>query len=264
MWFRVDAGMPEHPKILRVGGDAGWLHLCCMAYACRVSTGGFVPVEVLHRVSDRRNPQRLAEILVDAGLWEPAAGGWQIHDWDSYQVGASDQEERRQARRAAALAANHKRWHVDRSEADPDCPDCIRSDSDRIPFGDPIGIQRHDTTRHDTKQAFKSSDRQTDSRGVDEVGPSVSRNDQRTNDDGIGDLVDLAVAVAASRATGVRNLARWRTGTRRNVLAEHGDALRARRAEHPDETARAAVAAVLGIASTEVWRAEQQTRGGYA
>ena len=264
MWFRVDAAFPEHPKVVEAGGDASWLHLCAMAHACRINSAGFVSEKMLHRLSDRTNPARLAKVLVDVGLWEPAPGGWKIHDWEQYQLDASEQEQRRQARRTAALVANHKRWHVDRDAPDPDCPQCIRSDSEQTPNGSPDGIQRHDTTRHDTTQGFKSSDRQTDSRGVDKVGRSVGRTDQPPTDDGIGDLVDLAVAVAASRASDVRNLARWRNGTRRNVLVEHGDALRARRAEHPDESPRATVAAVLGIPSTEVWRAEQQpTRTGY-
>ena len=271
MWFRLDGGFAEHPKVIAAGGDAAWLHICAMSYVARMGTDGFVPSGLLSRLCDRRQPERLAERLVEVGLWDAAPGGWTIHDWHDYQPSAEELQVRRDAKRKAGTFGNHQRWHVERGIVDDECSHCIadaiaersqvRSQPDRMceSQSDRKRIAR-DETRRDETDPSSFPTRQTDQTGARTVGRSVGPGDG-SPEDGIGDLVDLAVAVAASRTAGVRNLARWRAGVRRNVVSEHGDALRARRGEHPGETPRAIVAAVLGIASTEVWKAEQSTKG---
>ena len=47
MWARIDDGMPDHPKLARLGTLrplAGWLHVCGICYCARYLTDGFIPV----------------------------------------------------------------------------------------------------------------------------------------------------------------------------------------------------------------------------
>ena len=84
-WIRLEDTFPEHTKIDAAGGDAAWLHVCGIGYCNRNRTDGFIPTERVHRLSDRKNPMRLAERLVLCGLWEiDPRGGWLIHDYLDY------------------------------------------------------------------------------------------------------------------------------------------------------------------------------------
>lgn len=107
-WVRFDDTFPEHPKVLSVGGDAAWLHVCALAYCNRLETDGEIPEGILHRLSDRKNPMQLAERLVAVGLWDHAAFGWVIHDYHDYQPSKADLEERR-ARVSAVRSQAGKR-----------------------------------------------------------------------------------------------------------------------------------------------------------
>lgn len=83
-WVRLEDNFPEHPKVATVGGDAGWLHVCAIAYCSRNLTDGFVPSGAIRQLSDRNKPNVLATRLVDAGLWELASNGYIIHDYLDY------------------------------------------------------------------------------------------------------------------------------------------------------------------------------------
>lgn len=99
VWVRLDEGFPEHRKVLAVGGDAAWLHVCAIAYCNRNETDGVIPRQVIGRLSDRRRVNLLAANLVDVGLWEPHVDGWIIHDYHDYQPSRSQlAKERQQAR----------------------------------------------------------------------------------------------------------------------------------------------------------------------
>lgn len=102
-WVKLDEGFPEHPKVLAIGGDAAWLHVCALAYCNRNLTDGFIPEYILDRLSDRKRPIQLAAKLVAVGMWEPSKGGWRIHDYLEYQASkAKVEEERAKARQRMA------------------------------------------------------------------------------------------------------------------------------------------------------------------
>lgn len=87
-WVRIDDGAPEHPKQIAVGAPAAWLWVCGLCYCNRQKKStGFIPaakVPLLYPFA-RPGAEALAEKLVEAGLWEKAAGGYQIHDYGEYQ-----------------------------------------------------------------------------------------------------------------------------------------------------------------------------------
>jgi hypothetical protein len=101
-WVKIDDSAPCHPKLLRAGPEAAWLWLAGLAYANRQTTDGVIPADALpalYPVEGWTRPKllRLAEKLVDVGLWHPAdAGAWAIHDYAHYQREAMrDEVERR-------------------------------------------------------------------------------------------------------------------------------------------------------------------------
>lgn len=118
-YIKVHDGMPEHPKVAKVGGDAGWLNVCAMAYCSRNTTDGKISATVVPRISDRRAPMKLAAQLVEADLWHdknstcdrcpPAAvGEYVVHDYLEHQRSKAQieamKEQRRSAGRSGGLA----------------------------------------------------------------------------------------------------------------------------------------------------------------
>jgi hypothetical protein len=125
-WLYVDDGFPEHPKAIAAGGDACWLWVCGFGFINRNDTAGYLPKTVVARLSDRKNPKRLATRLVEVGLWEDKGDSYYMHDYDVWNAKAM-------ARRAAARKAAETRW----SRGDPDAiahadamPTHMRSHSD--------------------------------------------------------------------------------------------------------------------------------------
>jgi hypothetical protein len=113
MWVKIDDGFVEHPKIAKVGLIGAWLQLQALCYANRNLTDGFIPTGIADSFL-RRGVLRLEErpdgrelkwtvgehsghqgldlpdtdwptVMIAAGLWEQVAGGYRIHDYDTYQ-----------------------------------------------------------------------------------------------------------------------------------------------------------------------------------
>ena len=171
--FNVSATMPEHGKIEAVGGDAGWLFICILAYCKRSKKDGLFPVAAVPRMSDRRQPLKLLARLAGERLIhepghdckdcpQPMPEFRVVHDWPYWQGTVAEETEARQADEASREAkglggayGNHRRWHLGRGREDVDCPYCdpslmrsdMRSDtdhssdqsSDRIPIGMRVG-----------------------------------------------------------------------------------------------------------------------------
>ncbi len=108
-YIKMSDTLPEHRKIVAVGGDAAWLHVCALAYSSRNLTDGVIPDAVVPRLSDRRQPGRLAAKLTEVGLWhaaghgckrcpQPHPGEYVIHDYLVHQRSAAKVEEIRHKR----------------------------------------------------------------------------------------------------------------------------------------------------------------------
>jgi hypothetical protein len=104
---RLADDFPHHPKIVQAGPLAGWLWACGLAYANRYATDGFIPAAQVRLLGDLPAPEEQARRLVDVGLWEVAKGGYQIHDFATYQP--SSEEVRRDREAAARRQAEFRR-----------------------------------------------------------------------------------------------------------------------------------------------------------
>lgn len=106
-WIRLDTAFPANPKIMDLV-DSGQhravvAHISMMCHVGRVGGDGYFSEGALRRYGITKKD---AAALVDAGLWLPAPGGYQINDWAEYQVS----DDAAQARSDKARRAAQKRW----------------------------------------------------------------------------------------------------------------------------------------------------------
>jgi len=102
-WVLVDDKVRNHPKVLAAGPLAAWQWVAGLGYASEFLTDGFIPKAALRALvpnQPHKTTLRLAEVLVDVGLWERADGGYRIHDYHDYQPTAARVREKRDAAKA--------------------------------------------------------------------------------------------------------------------------------------------------------------------
>jgi hypothetical protein len=92
MWSRLDDGLADHPKIYAAGtaigknGGAIAIGMFAMGliWVNRHLTNGHLPTAVVEGFPHVARPLFVAAALVDAGLWERAADGFCIHDYNAW------------------------------------------------------------------------------------------------------------------------------------------------------------------------------------
>jgi len=95
---RLDTGWHAHPKIVGLGWAAMGLHCWSISYSDHHRTDGFVPMGVWPSLG---GTSTAVKVLVAAGLWEPVAGGYRVHDYLDYNRSRADLEALEVQRRAA-------------------------------------------------------------------------------------------------------------------------------------------------------------------
>lgn len=85
-WIKVDAAIWMNPKIRAAGSQAAWLYVSGLGYASLAQTNGALPTHALPTLCPNRHRFRLAQRLVDVGLWHVTDQGWEIHDYQDWQV----------------------------------------------------------------------------------------------------------------------------------------------------------------------------------
>jgi len=114
-WARIDDGFDDHPKVLALldmedGAAAIGLWTLCLTWAHRNTrrkgkVPGLIPSTLPRRFVGAEG-RRLADLLVNVGLWEQVDDGWLIHDFAEYLPSA----EVSAARSAAGKKGAAKRW----------------------------------------------------------------------------------------------------------------------------------------------------------
>lgn len=112
-WVRLDTQFATNPKVLQLieqkNHAAIVTYICGLGYAGAHGTAGYIPTSALPFIHGNK---RHADQLVTAGLWHTTVGGYQVNDWDEYQLTGLEAEKRREKAQLAALA----RWHPDEYE----------------------------------------------------------------------------------------------------------------------------------------------------
>ncbi|TAJ21801.1 MAG: hypothetical protein EPO65_00440 [Dehalococcoidia bacterium] len=105
-WVKLRTNYWLDVAIVRAGEAAEVLWVRAKAYCGAEENGGFVPRELLPRLTPLRGTAR-ARALVREGLWTVVDGGWQFVDWD--QVTREQLEAQREAGRARQTAYRARR-----------------------------------------------------------------------------------------------------------------------------------------------------------
>jgi len=113
-WVRIDDEFGEHPKVVSAGPLALAIQIKAKCYASRNLTNGFVPHDVVSSFLSGFEGLRIGRkpalsvdwpaYMIDAGLWEPAEGGYNIHDYLDYNPSKAEVLERRAKRQASGQA----------------------------------------------------------------------------------------------------------------------------------------------------------------
>lgn len=120
----LDVNYARDVAVRKAGPNAELLYIRSLAYAKGARTSGFVSDFDLEVVAvGMRAVRAAAEKLCEVGLWMRVTDGWRIRSWDRWNAGDRIVS-------AGGKLGNHKRWHVDRGEIDPDCEHC----TDRTPI----------------------------------------------------------------------------------------------------------------------------------
>src|SRR5437016_5465937 len=109
-WVKIDDQFARHPKVLKIGPLAGWLHVCALTYCSQYLTDGFVPKEAVNALADFSTLAAqfgstaegtigtdFVPELVRHGLWREVDGGYLIHDYLEYNPSREDILKRRRS-----------------------------------------------------------------------------------------------------------------------------------------------------------------------
>jgi len=117
-WAKLDDRSNEHRKQHKAGAEACWLWACGLMYANRQpARDGFIPDTMIRLLFPFKKPERLAERLVAAGLWDKVDGGWVVHDFTFWN---KTKEQVEQDREAARERMRRVRANRERTSGEPD------------------------------------------------------------------------------------------------------------------------------------------------
>ena len=105
--FRVNDGLPWHPKTVGMTLPAIGLWTIGGAWCARYLTDGYIPTEVLHGFAGRH--RAVIQELIDRNLITELAGGYQYVDWLQYQRSKAELENEREQWRQRQARARRKR-----------------------------------------------------------------------------------------------------------------------------------------------------------
>jgi hypothetical protein len=85
-WFKVDDGLAFHAKVVQAGNAAMGLWVRAGSWSAQQLTDGFIPEQIALTLGGKGQ----VTALVAAGLWVVVEGGYQIHDYLSYNPTADE------------------------------------------------------------------------------------------------------------------------------------------------------------------------------
>lgn len=85
MFFKVDCGFFDDPKIHAIGPRAAYVFLQSIAYSMLNLTDGFVPYPVARRMAGKDTRTK----IVDSGIWISGGNGYLISKYLKHQKPAS-------------------------------------------------------------------------------------------------------------------------------------------------------------------------------
>lgn len=105
-WVKIDDGFPLHRKAKRAGLEGVAFFVAALAYANRHATDGEIRADELDEIwpwAPSAKLKKLADLLVEVGLFDATDDGWLVHDYAEYQQTSDELKAKR------ALAAERQR-----------------------------------------------------------------------------------------------------------------------------------------------------------
>lgn len=119
-WFKVDDRFPEHSKLEALEHDPrGWAEalavwLVAGCHAAGNLTDGLIARSRLERITPMgKRASKVADQLVELGLWERTDKGYKFHDWFDWQPSAEEVEYQRERNAAKQRAIRDRRREQD-------------------------------------------------------------------------------------------------------------------------------------------------------
>jgi hypothetical protein len=205
-YVRVNDGLPEHRKIVAAGGDAAWLYICGIAYCSRNLTDGLIPKGVVPRLSDRKQPAKLAAKLTKARLWhdaghdckrcpQPDEDEYVIHDYLVHQRSAEHIEAIKEKRAKAGRAGGSKKAANARAAAaDSETTDQAQQTPSTLLDGCHEGVVANATPEAVTEEVLRTSQADADTPPPNPLlpaGPSETASAQTEEGEERGRINDL-------------------------------------------------------------------------
>lgn len=168
MWFKIDDGFHDHPKVLSLSMAARGLWASAGSYAGRHLTDGKITSREVRLLGGTKTQ---IAALVDAGLWDDLGGGqYQFHDWEAYQP-TRETVERERANSRARL----QRWRAkNRPPTDTNTPSPPPAEE---------ANSTANTPEFDTNSTAITTEFDTNSTQTDELKTMGKHNRKRFNQD---------------------------------------------------------------------------------
>lgn len=130
LFVPLDANYNEDPKILRAGALPELVHIRGLALCKRLLTDGVIEQVQLPGLTlgIPGRPLDHVSILIREGLWAEHPLGWLVVSWTKRNKTRAQVEADKAKRKAAAVKANHERWHEFKPSGS--CPLCFPEASD--------------------------------------------------------------------------------------------------------------------------------------
>lgn len=152
-FIRVHDDIENHPKAMLLSDRAFRVLIETWGWNARNRTDGFVREAVWERRAPLKVRRELEAEMVhrpghSCGACPAVPVGFVLfHDYLGWQSSAEEISEKIDAKKAAGMLGNHRRWHEGRSVSDPDCPHCL---APAIAQGSHPGSQNDRKTSPDT------------------------------------------------------------------------------------------------------------------
>lgn len=91
-WVKLDDGFADHPKIVRAGPTAAWLHVAALCYCARHLTDGRIAANKVRTLTELPRISNEIRRLTATGLWTKDGDDYVIHDYLKYQPSRADVE----------------------------------------------------------------------------------------------------------------------------------------------------------------------------
>ena len=257
----LDVDFATDAKILSAGHTAAYLYICSLAHCKRTAKPG--EDGVIHREQLRvlayglpGRPDKLAEILVDVGLWKPHRRGWMIPAWLKHNPSSEQLAADKAMRRAKSIQGNHEQHHVAKDKKALDCVLCY-PEGPPSPAGSPLGSPRG--PGKDSYKRREGNSKGREGKGREGKGREGNKEDsssstlslaatpppeeeESTYDDALKILVRYRYTHRGTDQPPIVNLLAWEATTKANENATHGNEIRQLLTQGTD-----AASAVAGI-----------------